>query len=554
MANRIQLRRGTASQWTTTNPVLAQGEPGIETDTGKQKFGNGVTAWSGLPYASQGPAGPAGPADDATVAPLVSNPATATRAALDAAYTPTTAVAENMPRHSAYLAHEDKLSGWRQALAGQANAAAQIVVFGDSISEGTGNTTAANRWINRAQAKLRYRYGVSGGAEFPFIPAIPKTTTAGFPVTRSGSISVDSTYGLGWRTAVLTDATSTVTFTFTGTSAKLMYFKASGTGVMSIVVDGGTPTVVDTNSTRNPPAGNGTNTWSTGALTAGTHTVQIKWDATSTQNVYVMGLLTYNGDEASGIRILDASYHGISSPFLTSTRNTTASNALLAVGTVSLVVIAIETNDYGNATALATYKANIQAFIDALRTGNAQYKGNIALVNMYKSDGRDEATWNGYAQQLKDIAAADPRASFFDLRLRMPDIPLPYNLPQALGLFSDSLHPNDRGSEWLGTVMADYLSLRTTPVLTTTKTTSYSISATDMTTYWVFDGSSITATLPDPTVVAGNARLVVKNINASALTVSSAGTSKTIDGSASQSLTQWAKATYISDGSNWITV
>ena len=46
----IKLRRGTAAQWTTANPVLAAGEMGIETDTNKSKFGNGSTAWTSLPY------------------------------------------------------------------------------------------------------------------------------------------------------------------------------------------------------------------------------------------------------------------------------------------------------------------------------------------------------------------------------------------------------------------------------------------------------------------------------------------------------------------------
>jgi hypothetical protein len=50
MAHRIQLRRGTASQWTSANPVLAVGEPGVETDTGKVKYGDGSTAWTSLPY------------------------------------------------------------------------------------------------------------------------------------------------------------------------------------------------------------------------------------------------------------------------------------------------------------------------------------------------------------------------------------------------------------------------------------------------------------------------------------------------------------------------
>ena len=46
----IKLRRGTAAQWTSTNPVLAEGEFGAETDTRKFKIGNGVTAWNSLQY------------------------------------------------------------------------------------------------------------------------------------------------------------------------------------------------------------------------------------------------------------------------------------------------------------------------------------------------------------------------------------------------------------------------------------------------------------------------------------------------------------------------
>ena len=46
----IQLRRDTSTNWSTVNPVLKSGEPGYETNTGKLKFGDGVTAWNGLPY------------------------------------------------------------------------------------------------------------------------------------------------------------------------------------------------------------------------------------------------------------------------------------------------------------------------------------------------------------------------------------------------------------------------------------------------------------------------------------------------------------------------
>jgi len=46
----IQLRRDTAANWTSTDPVLAAGETGFETDTNKFKIGDGTLNWSLLPY------------------------------------------------------------------------------------------------------------------------------------------------------------------------------------------------------------------------------------------------------------------------------------------------------------------------------------------------------------------------------------------------------------------------------------------------------------------------------------------------------------------------
>jgi hypothetical protein len=54
MAVIIQIRRGTAAQWTTANPILADGEMGYEKDTAKFKFGDGTTAWNSLDYIETG--------------------------------------------------------------------------------------------------------------------------------------------------------------------------------------------------------------------------------------------------------------------------------------------------------------------------------------------------------------------------------------------------------------------------------------------------------------------------------------------------------------------
>lgn len=50
MPIQIQLRRDTSSNWSSANPTLAQGELGLETDTGLFKIGNGSTAWNSLSY------------------------------------------------------------------------------------------------------------------------------------------------------------------------------------------------------------------------------------------------------------------------------------------------------------------------------------------------------------------------------------------------------------------------------------------------------------------------------------------------------------------------
>ena len=52
---RIQIRRGTASDWTSVNPVLAAGEAGVEVDTLQIKIGDGTSNWSSLGYATVTP-------------------------------------------------------------------------------------------------------------------------------------------------------------------------------------------------------------------------------------------------------------------------------------------------------------------------------------------------------------------------------------------------------------------------------------------------------------------------------------------------------------------
>jgi hypothetical protein len=57
VVTQVQIRRGTAAQWTSANPTLAAGEQGFETDTLKLKIGTGSTAWNSLAYVATGATG-----------------------------------------------------------------------------------------------------------------------------------------------------------------------------------------------------------------------------------------------------------------------------------------------------------------------------------------------------------------------------------------------------------------------------------------------------------------------------------------------------------------
>lgn len=51
-ATKIQLRRDSSANWFANNPVLAEGEIGIELDKNRMKVGNGVNAYNDLEYFS----------------------------------------------------------------------------------------------------------------------------------------------------------------------------------------------------------------------------------------------------------------------------------------------------------------------------------------------------------------------------------------------------------------------------------------------------------------------------------------------------------------------
>jgi len=56
LETRIQIRRDSATNWTSNNPILALGELGFDTTNNEIRVGNGVDRWNDLEILGAGPA------------------------------------------------------------------------------------------------------------------------------------------------------------------------------------------------------------------------------------------------------------------------------------------------------------------------------------------------------------------------------------------------------------------------------------------------------------------------------------------------------------------
>lgn len=329
---------------------------------------------------------------------------------------------------------------------------------GDSITEGAYAVTVVNRWQNLLMKRLRQTFAVTTGNDFPFIPVFPGITTpTDFPVTRTGTVVGSGSYGLGLRAGYVNDATGKITFTFTGTRAKVAYVKGvAGTlAIMKVIVDGGAPVTLDTSPTGSASTIGG-QLFDLGALTAGTHTVEVSWDAASGagKRVYVEGLFTFNGDENAGIRVFDAGHSGFTTTSFTAPSADHA-RAVMANGPVGLAIIALGVNDIAGTITAATFKTNLQTIVTAMRT--QAFSGSILYLMMAKPGDKTDAEWNPYVTAVNELAAADPDAVVLDLSDRMPKPVFNSPQPSDLGLYQDFRHLTPAGDGYVADVIAGFI-------------------------------------------------------------------------------------------------
>lgn len=335
-----------------------------------------------------------------------------------------------------------QLMGFYAALAQRDVAPVDILFLGDSITEGMLCSAVGRRWIDLARDRLRERFpvtGVVGGVGYvPSWYAFSSPVGQGF--TLSGNHSIASSYGLGRRSRSLgTDTGAGVgkaTITRTCSSFDVCYRRSANSGTLSIKIDGGAAAITAAGTDSDQ-------TWNSGPLTPGAHTVEIALNPTGGSQT-LEGVMFYNGDETKGIRMWEGAQTGTYAAQFNAVDaggNAGWADAIPRINP-DLVVMGWVTNDAftgaGNKGA-ASYKASMQNVIDLVRTKAANVP--VLLMPPYERNATLVEPWGNYLTALQQIASAYPNVAYADFGER---IPKPGGA-DTYGLLADATHPNDKG-------------------------------------------------------------------------------------------------------------
>lgn len=355
------------------------------------------------------------------------------------------------------------LTPWFAGLANRQSARCNLVCLGDSITEGQGalgppSTGLEDRWIARLRDLLRARYptpGITGGGRGFLGTVSTGEGTFTWPATLAGAPPAGTGFGPKSSWIQLNTTGQSVTYSLVGDSADIMWVQVLLGGTFSWAVDGGAATNISTAGGSNVD----------GKLTrislgsAGSHTLVLQWVS---GNSNVDGVTEYNGDSAAGIEVHDAGRFGASTnTWVTALNNGGANGSAAAIAALkpSAVIISLGVNDQFAGVPPSAFQANLQTIISNLKAQLAAPYPSFVL-NMYPPRQNQQtfaSPWAAYTQAAWNVAAADTSGPSGNSLVTVMDFTIGPRMPgpdtDTYGLWSDVVHPNDKGHQ----MIADYL-------------------------------------------------------------------------------------------------
>lgn len=334
------------------------------------------------------------------------------------------------------------LLNFRAALANRGAQPFNILAVGDSQIEGVGVAAIEARWINLVLSALRQRFqpsGIAGGIGY-----VPAYFNHGAPFPSAGTVTgspTQETRGMGSRSLLLS-GTQTWTRTVQGTAIDIFYTVGASAGNMSVSIDGGAATTINTNNT-NTISGQKTRV-SLGSR--GSHTVTISVGSAS---VYFEGIMVYDQDETLGIRLWEAGRSGatVNTVNMGSGPSMSTSQWRLhcRAARPSLLIVNFGANDLNANYTKAFFKQKLKDIIATAENACADegiQKPTIVITMLPRRVATGQTyPWSDYREAMYEVAAESVNAIVFDLAARTQTS----MTPDPLSLFDGNAHAVAKG-------------------------------------------------------------------------------------------------------------
>lgn len=345
---------------------------------------------------------------------------------------------------SGTLGVSGQVDRWTYAVSQRASRLATVLFVGDSLVEGQGATTKANRWMDLFLGKLRTRYTVAAGGPGA-IPASYYTygTSSSWasPATTTGTLG-----GGGGGKGVFLASGQYVQWSVTGDAVDVIYMRYASGGNLTVTVDG--------TATGQTITGGGADTAGNKARvtfgSSGSHTVRL----TATGNgTTVEAVVPYNGDSSAGFSFYDNAHTSWESDRTAS--GTDSWNGWLNLAPDLVIDDQVGTNDYLHETATpATVTSRLTARLNryAAMTNPPTVVVLIPMVPPQLASSSANSLGYTYAQYWDGCktAAQSAGVKVLDLRTLHPS-------PSASWFDTDDLHSSNAGHQVYATDVDSFL-------------------------------------------------------------------------------------------------
>lgn len=373
--------------------------------------------------------------------------------------TPVSVVDYTTGAAAAALVNSTALATYRTARGNRLTTPLDILVITDSWGEGWNSTPYTDGFLHKLAGLMEAGFPTTGASPVERSTYVPCDLDTGggsggqhaYASLVAGGPSSRGTSGLGARDFRYNTIGQGSTYTVTGTGFKVAYFQNNNNpGSLGVKIDGVAQADIDCATGLTQARLSALYT-----MSQGTHTIEITAKTlTSGQSPIFNGLYVYNNTETKGIRVIDGAHAGYKSGDVNLTGGTTVFGQS-GILTPKLVVMNLSTtNDYNSQTALATFKANVQARILDIR-GYGVANCPVLLFAAPKPDDQTGQVipHSSYVQQYADIAAVDPYTAFLDLTQVLPTA----FSDRGINAFwdTDYLHPTTAGHATLAQKIYD---------------------------------------------------------------------------------------------------